>query len=642
MPPKSPKRQRRRKAKDETETPPCYLHIIPVEVLAEILTLCSSPKDLLAIARCSKYLCSTLIDVRNSFIWRSVRETMHPEPLPDPLSIFPEPAYAAFVFDGGRCSVCQKRVTRSYASFALRIRLCFSPQCCKAIVDQMHLMGSAAMDVHLRRWYLVTENNVCFESSTQLDYSWPTGQKLFMREQDWDAAATQYSLTDLSPEAKAAYIHERNTNRAWVQVHMEFYARVFAWYRRYRAHRKSCRDRNDRVTKSICARWGWNFWDLKTTKTFGALHALRSGDGHLISAQDFNIISGTVSMEMIAKIDKNHSLKELKAQKERMRIIENHYNRLRSLEGKAKKILPNLETFKTFPIISSLQTASSSVDTDMEAQLKSNGLVLKVLNDEIEQWVKDAKAQMCYLLGSPGWKTPDLKGLHLVQRADARFVCIRCEGLWKPNYIGKKRSLDFKDACGHRCPSLGSGNVEWNVDWFKADDKAINVIKKVLLATSVDPSRPNSLQELKDMGAVFACFSCEAAIVMGFEGLAEHAHRHRDMDVAVLKQPEADLILTHPVVHGLTKKILAASAKAMERFGCRHCLQTRTVKHLAGTVGTTALSGETEALAPSTKRRKGKKEKLASSYNFDGLRSHMKAKHGVLTLRDEDYFHNEP
>ncbi len=59
------------------------------------------------------------------------------------------------------------------------------------------------------------------ESSTQLDYSWPTGQKLFMREQDWDAAATQYSLTDLSPEAKAAYIHERNTNCAWVQVHME-------------------------------------------------------------------------------------------------------------------------------------------------------------------------------------------------------------------------------------------------------------------------------------------------------------------------------------------------------------------------------------------------------------------------------------
>lgn len=102
---KSPKRQRRHKAKDESETSPCYLHIIPVEVLAEILTLCSSPKDLLATARCSKHLCSTLIDVRNSFIWRRVRETMYPEPLPDPLPMFPEPAYAAFVFDGGRCSV---------------------------------------------------------------------------------------------------------------------------------------------------------------------------------------------------------------------------------------------------------------------------------------------------------------------------------------------------------------------------------------------------------------------------------------------------------------------------------------------------------------------------------------------------------
>lgn len=174
---------------------------------------------------------------------------------------------------------------------------------------------------------------------------------------------------------------------------------------------------------------------------------------------------------MIVKIEKNHCRKELRARKERLRIIENHYNRLRSLEGNAKKILPNLDTFKTFPIISSLQTASSSVDTDMDAQLKSNGLVLKVLNDQIEQWVKDAKAQMCCLLGSPGWKTSDLKGLHLVQRVDARFVCLRCERMRKDAFIRKKRSLDFTDACGHSCPSLGSGNADWNANWFMADDK---------------------------------------------------------------------------------------------------------------------------------------------------------------------------
>lgn len=59
------------------------------------------------------------------------------------------------------------------------------------------------------------------ESSMQLHHPWPTGQKLFMPAQDWDAAAAQYRLTEISPEAKAAYIQERNTNRAWVQVHME-------------------------------------------------------------------------------------------------------------------------------------------------------------------------------------------------------------------------------------------------------------------------------------------------------------------------------------------------------------------------------------------------------------------------------------
>ncbi|KAG9221642.1 hypothetical protein CCMSSC00406_0005555 [Pleurotus cornucopiae] len=542
---------------------------------------------------------------------------MTPEALPEPLPMFPEPAYAAFVFDGGHCAVCQK--------------------------SQMHPMSMRGPDVHLRRWYLVAENDVCFEGSTQLQHSWPTGQKLYMRREDRDAAAAQFQLTEISPEARTAYIQERNTNRAWVQVHMEFYARLFAWYRRYRAQRKTCKVLNDEIAKTICARWGWNFWDLKTTKAFSTLYALRSGDGQEISPQDLENISKTVSDEMIVKIEKNHNRKELLAQRERMRIIETHYNRLRSSEGNAKMVLPNLATFKTFPIISSLQTASADVDTDMDAQLKSNGLVLKVLNDEIKQWVTDAKARMCCILGSPGWKTSDLKGLHLVQRVDARFVCIRCEGIRKDDFIGKKRSLEFKDACGHSCPSLGAENAKWNADWFKADDKAINAVKKVLVATSVDPSRTASLSALKGMGSVFACFSCEAAIVMGFEAIAEHAHRHDNMEVTVLKQYEAALILTHPIAHGLTKRILVGSEKSlqpMKRFGCRHCLQSRTVKHTAGTAGTTT-SKATDAAAPPMKKAEERKEKLAL-FTFNGLRSHVKAKHGVLAVRDEDYFYNDP
>lgn len=59
------------------------------------------------------------------------------------------------------------------------------------------------------------------EGSTQLQHSWPTGQKLYMRREDRDAAAAQFQLTEISPEARTAYIQERNTNRAWVQVHME-------------------------------------------------------------------------------------------------------------------------------------------------------------------------------------------------------------------------------------------------------------------------------------------------------------------------------------------------------------------------------------------------------------------------------------
>lgn len=85
---------------------PCYLNRLPIELLAEILLYMPSTKCVLALARCSKYFCATLVNNESSiFIWRRVRATCKPEPIPDPTPDFTEPAYAAFIFDGGECEV---------------------------------------------------------------------------------------------------------------------------------------------------------------------------------------------------------------------------------------------------------------------------------------------------------------------------------------------------------------------------------------------------------------------------------------------------------------------------------------------------------------------------------------------------------
>lgn len=102
---------------------------LPIEILAEILLYTSSPPTVLAVSRTCSFLYHSLAqNPAASFIWRGVRETCQPVPLPDPGRSWKgsEADYAAFVFGGGVCEVCQKATHAMYASFAARIRLCGS------------------------------------------------------------------------------------------------------------------------------------------------------------------------------------------------------------------------------------------------------------------------------------------------------------------------------------------------------------------------------------------------------------------------------------------------------------------------------------------------------------------------------------
>ncbi len=80
--------------------------LLPVELLAEILSYVT-PREVLAIARCSRHLCETLINPRLTYIWRYARRNCPGAALCDPTPNFIGQAYAAFGFDGGVREVCR-------------------------------------------------------------------------------------------------------------------------------------------------------------------------------------------------------------------------------------------------------------------------------------------------------------------------------------------------------------------------------------------------------------------------------------------------------------------------------------------------------------------------------------------------------
>jgi hypothetical protein len=111
---KSTSRRRNKKAKtmsmpSSSTSAICHLDRMPFELLAMILGSTSSPKDVLALARCSKYYFYTLAGSaksgsESSHVWAAVRRTAEvPDPVPK--AGWTEIGYAAFLFDGGICEV---------------------------------------------------------------------------------------------------------------------------------------------------------------------------------------------------------------------------------------------------------------------------------------------------------------------------------------------------------------------------------------------------------------------------------------------------------------------------------------------------------------------------------------------------------
>ena len=101
--------------RQEERTSLSCLERIPLEILAEILSYVNSPKDVLSVARCSKHLCTTLVNPSNVMIWRRARRHCVVPDLPPPMPGWSEPTYAAFIFDPGNCYVsCSRPINQTF------------------------------------------------------------------------------------------------------------------------------------------------------------------------------------------------------------------------------------------------------------------------------------------------------------------------------------------------------------------------------------------------------------------------------------------------------------------------------------------------------------------------------------------------
>jgi cytochrome c-type biogenesis protein CcmH/NrfF len=299
---------------------------------------------------------------------------------------------------------------------------------------------------------------------------------------------------------------------------------------------------------------------------------------------------------------------------QRRNILEKHHKRLVSQQKQSNQGVPPLATFFKLPSVAVI--LSSAPLTTLEKDFEKEYLPT-IITSELDAWREKALDSFLLILGIGPWAT-SRNLLHPATRLTARFRCLRCKKL--PRTCTLEECLDFSSACLHTC----SPGQEWSAAFFEKDEKAFDITMRLLSVLGISAEDPESSQRFSSTNTLVHCKSCPGMILMQPQAAIGHAHRHERMDFALVSQEGCSVTaLRRTLNNGLVQLLLEPSPSSeqiqtLKIFGCLHCRPH--------------VFSPTE---PTTTIDKPGAEKF---FSFNGLRCHLKAKHGVGKPRDEDIY----
>lgn len=699
----NPKKKQKRTVSDSNSASPSTLTLtcLPLELLSEVLLYTCSPSTVLSVSRTCSYLYRTLVlNPTASFIWRGVRTTCKPRPLPSPTSAWKgtEAEYAAFIFSKGLCEICKKEISL-YASFAARVRVCNSYACRKKflvhnLIDVTTIIQTAEHPI----WLPCIESTRCFSPTSYVHSNWPENGTVLLRKSEWEKSKSEWNvyvaaeasaktgretqvLNAAAPEQPPATTSEQGESAepalrrddmltkyrdkiARFKEIMSLSVQLLEWKYVYEQTVKDTKLANETWAKDLALREGWNVADLLSCPAYSAL------SGHLTRLMDvmtnklFRPIQPIVESQLLSMKEHQERAAAEKAYRTRLTSVKSLYERMKS---KGATTLPPLSIFLELPSVRAIRGRPNPGATPMQrdgslGDLNNNEFATSLIKSDISAWVDSARTELLKELGFPdGWKSASSNKLDPLYRITAKFLCTRCVDGGVNEKTKMQGCLDFFDVCAHVCRTkkrntarpVGrridengtqekdgdngmtdvdgeaqdattknrrkrkSNELDWRVSLFKRDDKAIALIDRVLHKLGLSAEYPHTIFFVETLARRIRCLSCKSRVVMDFQNAIGHCHRHESMQILILPSG-ADTSAFEP---GLSSRLLNKKALTREivneaNYGCSHCVK----------IGEDDASGK-GGVKPMT---------------GNGLRSHLKEKHQIKDLRDEDVFCFKP
>ncbi|KAL5495188.1 hypothetical protein ACEPAI_650 [Sanghuangporus weigelae] len=646
------------------------ISILPWELIAEILSM-TTPEEVLALARCSRHFCDSLvINPRSKCIWESARKYCRPE-IPDPTPNFTEPAYAAYIFDGGPCEQCGKYVDAFYKSFSLRLRVC-NDKCYEEWKEEKAFRfpdAPSKEEFVVKDWVVGLEGELSFAFNIQVvlttyDHDQtnyfilnivkaptypvtvtvltePIGD-LFRKTDFLEALSESRKFVGQGKSRinrkhhycmlREKYVYKQRAilvlSRAlldWTQQRAELTLEIKKW--------------NLGVLEELALLEGWELDDVLNTPTCNEFYKWHNRALEHVQLRNFNVIKSDVEAEIMKQAKKRVRSKEEQAYSKRRELMAQEYYRRKSIGSSLSKpvILPNLNVFRQQSMIKLLQNRRGS-DPDNLAPSLQHPSTRRMIDDDLSFWRSKADFEFKKILGADDFFQISKKKLDPLDRLTARFICTRC--MDHTSDESKVPPLDFREACAHQCKHLTKkqkARTTWSPKQFIPDQKAICATRKLLALLNVSEDLRESLQKTDANHNRILCRDCDGKTVMNFQAMQRHSHRHENMDMEFLTPQQVKRLPFQPIQWGLCAELTSMAKSAPRKaelkiYGCRHCLQQDDPEQEPAE----DKMNLDERNSRTKKSDKGDKHQRLMS--FHGMRCHVLQSHGISHLSDEDIF----
>ncbi|KDQ09009.1 hypothetical protein BOTBODRAFT_69394 [Botryobasidium botryosum FD-172 SS1] len=566
----------------------CLMITLPIELFTEIFFYLF-PRDLLALARSCKRLFQVLVNPSATLVWRRARVHLS-HPVPDPSSNWTEWAYAAFIFDGGPCAICKRHVGDPYTSFSLRVRVCARPAECSTKWKQtLKRVDSSLHESNFIQFMRSIPRKETQSLPTDppgifwVDYTaWNTTNDRWRRAVE--SGNTQELVEGVQPRV------------AQIDRLLKTAEALCQWRGKYHISTYFVRERNNDLLRDKAAEKGWDIEDVMNSKVVKWLwRSWRVCE--VISEKEWNHYLPEITDEVIW-------LNKRRLNRERERALQNRKADLREYWVQLKSHnrpdpMPNYPEFCKLPAVGVLMKSK----VIFEEAMAEGGPMSTMIAEGLSEWANQGRNQLVKIVaGSKKKRAAKLDKTLVggtVHPADRVTMLLTCKDCRETGIKG------FSGACAHKCRA---SKKTWGLQRFNKDEIASSAMKRALEVMGLDGDETNWAAADK-FGASLQCRSCAPSFIMlYFADIPKHARRHADMSLVVPTALPTEMpTFKYPFTQGVYAKLITrGSAMAPRRearsFGCRHCDHEK------------------------------------KQFALNGLRSHLKEKHKVADVGDEDFY----